>query len=325
MPWEGLEALLQRALAEGQVPGLAFGVVAGGSTWTFHGGLAQREPEPVPLERGVFFDLASLTKPLFTLKEILRAVEEGLLDLDDPLSLHLPELLWLRDHPLKANTLRDLLAHRSGLPAWAPLYALGGDPKARLLQEPWPLGEPVYSDLGYMLLGLVLERVRGKPLAEFDLPQGLTFTPPPERSVATERCPWRGRVLRGEVHDENAYALGGAAGHAGLFGTLEGVLEELRALLEGRWLSRAAMEAMLTPHGERFLGWERKREGWFGGSLASPQAYGHTGFTGVAVVVDPRLGYAWALLTNAIHPTRHRPSLHPLRRTVGNRVAKEVS
>lgn len=319
--------LLVKAVEEGVVPGLAFGVVfADGRRETFHLGLAQREPEPVPLEANFFFDLASLTKPLFTLKEVLRAVEEGLLDLDDPLAQQLPELLWLKDHPLKRVSVRVLLAHASGLPAWEAVYAWGEGAalKARLLQHPWPLGEPVYSDVGYMLLGLLLERLRGRPLTAFALPPGLTFRPPKAQAVATERCPWRGRILRGEVHDENAFALGGAAGHAGLFGTLDGVLDELQAILQGRWLSQAALEEMQRPHGERLLSWEAKRPGWQGGSLVSPRTFGHTGFTGVGVWVDPERGYAWALLTNAVHPTRHRPSLAPLRRAVGNALAAEV-
>ena len=184
-----VRGILEAALARGLVPGAAFGVVfADGRREAFHLGLAQREPEEVPLEEGFFFDLASLTKVLFTLKEVLKAVEEGLLDLDDPLSLHLPELLWLKDHPLKGKTVRELLAHTAGLPAWEPLYTWGAGEvlKARLLQHPWPLGEPQYSDIGYMLLGLLLERVRDKPLSAFPLPPGLTFRPPREGSVATD-------------------------------------------------------------------------------------------------------------------------------------------
>ncbi len=320
-------ALVEEAVAKGMVPGAALGVVhADGRRETLHLGWAQRVPEPVPLEEGFYFDLASLTKPLFTLREVLRAVEEGLLDLDDPLSQHLPEMLWLKDHPLKGVSVRALLAHAAGLPAWEALYTWGAGEglRARVLQHPWPLEEPGYSDIGDILLGLLLERLRGKPLAAFPLPEGLSFSPPPERSVATELCPWRKRVLRGEVHDENAFALGGAGGHAGLFGTLGGVLDQLAAILQGTWLSRAALEEMQRPHGERLLGWERKRPGWHGGSLASERAFGHTGFTGVGVWVDPERGYAWALLTNAIHPTRHRPSLAPLRRAVGNALAAEV-
>lgn len=136
---------LEEAVARGLVPGAAFGVVfADGRREAFHLGLAQREPHPVPLEADFYFDLASLTKPLFTLKEILKAVEEGLLDLDDPLGQHLPELLWLKDHPLKAKTVRELLAHTSGLPAWEAVYTWGfGEAlKARSSSTLGPLGNP---------------------------------------------------------------------------------------------------------------------------------------------------------------------------------------
>ncbi len=316
---------LEEAVAKGVLPGVAFGVVArGGSRARAFLGYRTLEPEPLPLEEGTWFDLASLTKVLFTLPEVMRLVEEGRLDLDDPLARHLPELGWLQpDPPLARVTVRELLGHRSGLPAWVPLYTWGGDPKARLLQEAWTLGAPGYSDVGYMLLGLLLERLRGRPLGAFPLPEGLTFRPDPQRAAATERCPWRGRLLVGEVHDENAYALGGAAGHAGLFGTLDGVLDRALAWLEGRELSPAAMEAVFQEgEGQWFLGWQRKHPGWSGGSLTSPKAYGHTGFTGTGVWVDPSRGYAWALLTHRVHPTRHRPNPLPeLRPRVANLLA----
>lgn len=319
--------LVEAAVASGLVPGAAFGTITnGGEPVAHHSGRAQLQPEPVPLEPGMVFDLASLTKVLFTVPEVLRLVEDGLADLDDPLSRHLPEIAWLRDTPLKAVTLRELLAHTSGLPAWAPVYTWAGDPavlKARLLQEPWPLGEPVYSDLNFMLLGLVVERLRGEPLGARRLPPGLSFRPDPARSVATQDCPWRGRILRGEPDDENAGALGGPAGHAGLFGTLEGVLGVARAVLDGSLLSAAALAELRRPHSAaRALGWERRHEGWSGGSLASPGAIGHTGFTGTGVWIDPERGLAWALLTNRVHPSRHRaPSLADLRRAVGNAVS----
>ena len=322
-------ALVEAAVASGLVPGAALGMVAAGGepVRRFHG-RAQLRPEIVALEPGMLFDLASLTKVLFTLPEVLRLVEDGLADLDDPLSRHLPEIAWLRDTPLKLVTLRGLLAHTSGLPAWAPIYTWAADPgvlKARLLQEPWPMGEPVYSDLNFMLLGLVVERLRGEPLDARPLPPGLSFRPDPARSVATQECPWRGRVLRGEPDDENAFALGGAAGHAGLFGTLEGVLGVARALLDGTLLSAAALEELRRPHSAtRALGWERRHAGWSGGSLASPEAIGHTGFTGTGVWIDLERGLAWALLTNRVHPSRHRaPDLGSLRRAVGNAVSAD--
>lgn len=279
----------------------------------------------MPLEEDCWWDLASLTKPLFTAREVLRGVEAGMLDLDDPLSAHLPDLAWMQETELRARTLRQLLTHTAGLPAWAPLYTWGdaGTIRARLLQESWPLSAPggvLYSDLGYLLLGTVLERVRGRPLPAFALDPGLTFTPDPGRTAATERCPWRGRVLRGETHDENAGALGGAAGHAGLFGTLAGVLSQAEALLRGSWLSPAGQAAALAAQAPgRTLAFVAAQPGWSGGSLCSPHAFGHTGFTGTGLWVDPARGLAWVLLTNRVHPTRHGPpNLQTLRRAVGN-------
>ena len=311
-----------------EVPGAALGVVdRSGNRYAVFLGDSQLEPERRPLDKDDFFDLASLTKVLFTLPEVMKLADGGLIDLDDPLKKHLPEAGWLQEDPaLGRVTIRQLLAHQSGLPAWVPLYTWGCDPatlKARLLQESWRLGEPVYSDVGFMLLGILLERLRNRNLHDFELPAGLTFKPDPGRSVATERCPWRGRVLVGEVHDENAFALGGAAGHAGLFGTLDGVLDQARAWLNQTALPPAVVSAVLEPQShDRLLGWARKHPDWSGGSLASFTAYGHTGFTGTGVWIDPERGYAWALLSNRVHPSRHRPNPLPrLRRAVGNALA----
>ena len=323
-------ALIEGALRSGLVPGAALGTVrAGEAAQLACWGLAQRVPQEEPLSLEGWFDLASLTKVLFTVPEVLRLVEDGLADLDDPLARHLPEIGWMGKGDLGERSLRQLLTHTAGLPAHAPLYTWGlgsATLKARLLQEPWSLGPPgetLYSDIGYLLLGLVIERVRGEALSLRPLPPGLSFTPDPRLAVATEHCPWRGRVLRGEVHDENAWALGGAAGHAGLFGTLAGVLEAGRALLEGTLLSSAALAELKRPQsGTRALGWERRHAGWSGGSLCSPETLGHTGFTGTGLWIDVERGHAWALLTNSVHPSRHtRAPLQGLRRSLGNLLA----
>ncbi|WP_221090962.1 serine hydrolase domain-containing protein [Deinococcus aquaedulcis] len=320
-------ALLAAAVqAPGGPSGAALGVVdRAGQRQTAVLGLAQREPQPEPLPDDSWWDLASLTKPLLTAREVLRAAEEGLLDLDDPLGRHLPDLAWMQDTPLRTRTLRQLLTHTAGLGPWAKLYTWGDAAtiRARFLQEPWPVGEagPVlYSDLGYVLLGRVLERLRGHPLREFVLDPGLAFTPDPARTVATEQCLWRERLLRGETHDENAAALGGVAGHAGLFGTLGGVLGQAEGLLRGGWLGRAAQALALQPQvPERTLAFVHACPGWSGGSLCSPQAVGHTGFTGTGLWVDPGHGLAWVLLTNRVHPTRHSGfDIQGLRRAVGN-------
>ncbi len=322
---------VQRAVKDGHLPGAVLGLITADGTrtvrWT---GSATLVPAPEPIDRGTVFDLASLTKVLVTTPAILKLVERGQADLDDPLARHLPDLChYAPDAPVRRMTLRDCLAHRTGLPATEPIYAWGGDPnalRALILQRHWPVGEPVYSDLDFILLGFVLERRLKTRFVELpiDLAPGgaLTFWPEPDRCAATEDCPWRGRVLRGEVHDENAWALAGA-GHAGLFGTVDGVLDAALAILEGRVLSPAALEEMARPHVRRFaLGWEHRHEGWAGGSLCSSRTIGHTGFTGVGLWIDQARGLAWTLLTNRLHPSRHGPfEMVHLRRAVGNVVA----
>ncbi|GGO25682.1 serine hydrolase domain-containing protein [Deinococcus humi] len=323
---ERTRQILETAVASGGLPGAALGVItATGERTTLILGHAQLQPEQIALEENAYFDLASLTKPLFTARHVIRAAEQGRLDLDDPVAARLPELGWMQDTPLKTRTLRQLLTHTAGLPAWVPLYTWGSADtiRARFMQEPWAMqeaGEVVYSDLGYVLLGRVLERVYGQPLRDFPLDNGLTFTPDPARSVATERCAWRERMLRGETHDENAAAQGGVAGHAGLFGTLRGVLNQAELLLRGGWLSTAGLaEATRIQTPGRTLAFVAAQPGWSGGSLCSPAAFGHTGFTGTGLWVDPARGLAWALLTNRVHPTRHSPfDIQGLRRAVGN-------
>lgn len=316
------------SLAAGRIPGAALGIVTSdGRRAVRWGGLARREPAPKPLERNTVFDLASLTKVMFTTPEIFRLVEEGRIDLDDPIGRHLPDLhQYDPGHPIRRFTIRQLLAHQTGLVAVEPIYTWGRDPetlKALILQRDWPIGEPVYSDINFILLGLLAERLRGRPLAAFDLPAGLCFRPEAERCAATEDCPWRGRVLEGDVHDENAYALGGAAGHAGLFGTIDAVLDFARAFMAGEVLTPASLAALRAGRaGTRVLGWEAKHPGWAGGSLCSDETIGHTGFTGTGLWLDFGRGIAWALLTNRVHPTRHAETgIMGLRRAVGNRIA----
>ena len=322
-------ALLRAAVGPGGPSAAALGVVtASGERDTLvlghtrHGGPA--------LTGGEWWDLASLTKPLFTAREVLRAAEDGLLDLDDPLSRHLPDLGWMQETPLRERTLRQLLTHTAGLPAWTPMYTWGDAAtiRARFLQEPWAMTDPGsvrYSDLGYGLLGRVLERVRTSSLRAFHLDPGLTFTPDAAHTVSTEVCAWRERLLTGETHDENAAALGGVAGHAGLFGTLSGTLDQAERLLRGGWLSPAAQHLALTPQvPERTLAFVHACPGWSGGSLCSPQAAGHTGFTGTGLWVDPPRGLAWVLLTNRVHPTRHTTfDIQGLRRALGNTLAAQ--
>ncbi len=316
------------AVAAGSIPGAALGLVTvAGDRAVRLAGLAQREPERVPLTRAHLFDLASLTKIIFTTTEILRLLEAGRVDLDDPLSRHIPDFFQYQpDHWLRRLTIRACLTHQSGLPTVEPIYTWGSDPAtlaALVLQREWRRGPDAYSDINFILLGILLERQHGRRLAEWALPEGFAIAPGPSRAVATERCAWRGHVMRGAVHDENAYALGGMAGHAGLFGTVDAVLGFAHGLLAGGLLSDAAIALIRRPASEtRTLGWQRAHPGWSGGSLCSPETIGHTGFTGTGLWIDFSRGIAWTLLTNRVHPSRHVESgIAALRQAVGNRIS----
>jgi CubicO group peptidase (beta-lactamase class C family) len=316
-----------RAVAA-NIPGAVLGAVTtGGDRAAEAFGLAQREPGPAPMRRGTWFDLASLTKVLCTTPTILHLVAQGHIALDDKLTVAIPDLRQYDSTAAERHlTFRQCLSHLTHLPAVEPIYTYGLDPatlRAFILQRVWRKGPPVYSDINFMLLGIAIERLTGCSLDDLPLPPGLAWRPEPAETAATERCTWRGRVLRGEVHDENAFALGGAAGHAGLFGTIDGVLDAAQRLLQGAepWLSELRTRQSAT----RCLGWEARHEGWSGGNACSEETIGHTGFTGTGVWIDFRRGLSWALLTNRVHPSRHRDTgIDALRRQVGDLISRGV-
>jgi CubicO group peptidase (beta-lactamase class C family) len=290
-------------------------------------GLAQTEPTRAPMQRSTWFDLASLTKVLFTTPMILEFVTRRQIGLDDPLIKAIPDLRQYEAGAAERSlTFRQCLSHQTHLPAVEPLYTYGLDPmtlRAFILQRVWRAGPPVYSDINFMLLGIALERLSGCSLRDMVLPPGLAWGADPWNSAATERCTWRGRVMRGEVHDENAFALGGAAGHAGLFGTIDGVLDAAQHVLQGAdpWVTEIRIRQSAT----RCLGWEARYEGWSGGNACSQETIGHTGFTGTGTWIDFARGVAWALLTNRVHPTRHRDTgIDRLRRLTGDLIAGRV-
>jgi CubicO group peptidase (beta-lactamase class C family) len=312
-------------LAEGRIPGAVLGVIdASGARAVKAAGLAQRLPVERPLTRATLFDLASLTKVIFTTTTILRLAAAGVVDLDAPLTTAIPDL---RQYDVagaaeRRLTFRQCLTHQTFLPAVEPLYTYGQNPatlRAFVLQRQWRPGPPVYSDINFILLGIAIERLTGRPLAEVETPPGFTFKPDPARTAATEFCTWRGRVLCGEVHDENAAALGGASGHAGLFGPVDAALDFARGLMAGTLLPPEGLRAIRTPFlGHRTVGWEAAHDGWSGGAAASRETIGHTGFTGTGLWIDFRRGLAWALFTNRVHPSRHADSgIFALRPAVG--------
>jgi CubicO group peptidase (beta-lactamase class C family) len=257
-------------------------------------------------------------------------VEAGRIALDDPLAKAVPDL---RQYDMNAAerrlTFRQCLGHRTHLPAVEPLYTYGQDPqtlRAFILQREWTPGPPVYSDINFLLLGIAIERLTGRPLIDQPLPDGLTFRPDPSLCAATERDSWRGRVIRGEVHDENAFAFGGAAGHAGLFGTVDGVLDFAASLLDGTGLTADSLrEIRSRQSATRTIGWEAPYPNWSGGAACSDDTIGHTGFTGTGLWIDFTRGIAWTLLTNRVHPSRHVDTgIMDLRRATGEAVARAL-
>ncbi|UWE08746.1 serine hydrolase domain-containing protein [Actinacidiphila bryophytorum] len=276
-----------------------------------------------PMRPGTVFDLASLTK-LFTSTVAVQQVRAGRLDPDAPVAGYVPGLQ-------PGITLRHLLTHTSGLQPELPLYELAGpEQRAAALAAEQPRTPPgekrCYSDLNLLLTQTVLEQVTGRPLDDLVAggitgPLGMTstrFAPPPSwrgRIAATEdqRRPWgkldRGMV-RGTVHDENAYAMGGVAGHAGLFSTAWDLALFAAALLDGN--------LPVLPG----FGFETD-QAWFMGELAGRGALGHTGFTGTCLVLDPASGAFLVLLANTVHPVRHTQGSAP-RAAAATRLARAL-
>ena len=303
---------LGAAVDAGTIPCASMGVVTSdGLRATRLRGRAAITPNEEVLTRDHWFDLASLTKVIATAPSILNLLAAKFLEVDSLLTAVIPDLRQLRPEGAAERdlTFRDCLSHQTFLPATWPLYTLGTDPKtlkAYILQKEWAQGASVYSDINFMLLGIAIERLSGRPLGALELGAGLSFgKPPSDQIVSTEFCHWRDRILRGEVHDENCWALGGAAGHAGLFGTVDGVLDVALRMLNGSAISPKNMSLMRTKvAGNRTCGWEAKSENWSGGSTCSDQTIGHTGFTGTGLWIDFDRGIGWTILTNRVHPSR---------------------
>ncbi len=301
---------LEQSVATSRIPGGVLGMIdLEGNRQLRAVGSAQKVPSVRPMLADTWFDLASLTKVIFTTPRILALAEAGTIDLDAPLTTLLPDLRQYSAEAWERKvTFRQCLGHQTPFPAVEPIYTYGRDSellRAFILQREWRAGPPVYSDINFILLGFALERLSGRTIRAMDAGPGFAFSAPPELSAATEDCTWRNRVLSGEVHDDNCSALQGA-GHAGLFGTADAILNFARGLLDGSGAAAGSIALMRTPlSATRTHGWERPHDGWHGGALCSPGTIGHTGFTGTALWVDFDKGRAWTLLTNRIHPTRH--------------------
>ncbi|MER5508386.1 serine hydrolase domain-containing protein [Streptomyces sp. NPDC002766] len=300
-------------------------------------GIELPKRDRVPMTVGTPFDLASLTK-LFTSVAAVQQIERGTLGIDARVGAYLPEFRAAARHGI---TVRELLTHTSGLRPELPLYDCADDAeRMAMLRAEAPVGVPgayTYSDLNMLLLQYLLERLTGRTLdvlihEGITRPLGMTATDfgPCPGAAATEdqRRPWakadRG-MLRGVVHDENAWALGGVAGHAGLFSTGRDLAVFCRTLLAGgsygpaRILGPDFVELLLKPPGLGFA----VDQPWFMGELAGRGAAGHTGFTGTSLVLDPATDTFVVLLGNAVHP-RRRPGDSGPRAAAGTRVARAV-
>ena len=338
--------LLETATGDGVTPGGVLLVARRGAVVLERAAGRQTYDEGSPaVTPATIYDLASLTKIIATTTLMMRRVEAGVLDLDATAASYLPEL---EGSPAGSATLRDLLAHSSGLPCCTELFRdVGADldrdeARARYLEhiagtelEVGRRERAIYSDLGVLLLGEILERSSGRGLddlvqAEVLDPLGLADTGylPDEslrgRIAPTEFDSWRGRLPHGEVHDENTLALGGIAPHAGLFGTARDVAAFGQAMLNGgayggqrlagaTTIDLFTSRADLVPGSSRALGWDTPSHPSSAGRYFSAHSFGHTGFTGTSLWIDPELDLIVVLLTNRVHPTRDNIAIRRLR------------
>ncbi|MEV6288216.1 serine hydrolase domain-containing protein [Kribbella sp. NPDC051770] len=297
--------------------------------------------QQIPMRTDTIFDMASVSK-LFTSIVVLQLVEKNKVSLDEPIATYVPEFA---ENGKAAITVRQALTHTTGLPAFLPLWSAQPDPASRMnmaltakLVNP-PGSTYLYSDLNLISLGELAHRVTGKTLDKL-VADGITkplqmkdtgYNPDPkkkQRIAATEFqvAPDRGMVW-GSVHDENAWSLGGVAGHAGVFSTADDLAVLAQAFLNGgsyrhaRILKESSVTAMITnfnqgfPGNDHGLGFELNQR-WYMGGLSGPRAAGHTGYTGTSVVIDFDSRSFAILLSNRVHPSRNWGSNNPARRAV---------
>lgn len=320
-----LDAPIEEAIREGKLPGCVV-VVGHADEILFQKayGLRASVPAPEPMTVDTIFDLASLTKPIATTTSVMLLADEGRLDLDKPASTWLPEL-----GDRGRFSLRQLLVHTSGLPAVTPLAQYTPDRRklltslAALRRDATPPGTKfVYSDVGFVLLEEIVRRASGEDFATFTRarifePLGMKdaqFLPPEDvraRIAPTETR--AGNVMRGEVHDPRAFALGGVAGNAGLFATADDVARFAQAMLGRgaraghRVVAEKTFDRFLTRHetskGPRALGWDLESAyATHRSPRLSARAFGHGGFTGTAVWIDPDRDFFFVFLSNRVHP-----------------------
>lgn len=339
---DSLRSVLDRAVADSAFPGAYAAVGNADGVLAEYGAGRLDANDPTRPSATTVWDLASLTKVIGTTSAMLQLVGDGRVTLDSPVVQYLPD--WKATGAARI-TVRQLMTHSAGLPAWRPFYkeSTTADEAIAQLFATGPDTVPgrrfLYSDLGFMLLGKLVERVSGEPLARYDsahvfAPLGMRDTrylPPAEwtpRIAPTEQDPWRQRKLRGEVHDENASRVGGVSGHAGLFSSGRDLSRFARmylrsGALDGHRVFNAATVSLFTRPQDttvsrRALGWETPTGGNSAGHRLSTSAFGHTGFTGTSLWMDPRKGVFVLLLTNRVNPTRQNLKIGRVRAAVAD-------
>jgi serine-type D-Ala-D-Ala carboxypeptidase len=348
-----LKEVCEKGLAKGVFPGVSAAV----SVWKnneyhrgiFSGGLTRKEYRTAQVNDATYFDLASLTKPLCTTLSTLSFIDSGILTWHEP-------CLGVLDPSFQSEkrgiTCHNILHHSSGLPAYNPYFsqfAPVSSPKNKVAIRDLILAEPfqyksdtqcLYSDLGFIVLGQVMEKLTGSTLDHFyrttiltplHLEETLKFIPVNEdvsldknQIAATEKCDWRHTVMQGEVHDEHCWLMGGVSGHAGLFGTVGGVQLLCEFILDC-WHGRKKHPAFGSELLCYALQWSDGENSWrlgfdspstgqsSSGRYLSPRSVGHLGFTGTSFWIDPEQGIVVVLLTNRVHPTRENLKIRAFR------------
>jgi CubicO group peptidase (beta-lactamase class C family) len=342
-----LDALARAAIANRAASGIAIAVGRWGRLVHLRGyGAIDWAPGSPAVTDSTLFDLASITKVVATTTAAAMLEEQGRLDLDQRLAWYLP---GLQDTVKQRITVRQVLTHRGGFEAFAPLYREIRGREQYLRQiDARPLAyrpgtRTVYSDWDMVLVGLLVERITGEELdrwtaAHVFAPLGMRdtrFRPDPSlhaRIAATELDSARGHIW-GEVHDPNAWALGGVAGHAGLFGSARELAVFAQMLLNGgeyggvRILRPETVARWTTPgfvRSSRALGWDTPSRNSSAGRYFGPRSFGHTGYTGTSIWIDPERGLFVILLTNRVNPTSENTKHVALRRAVADAVQSAV-
>jgi beta-N-acetylhexosaminidase len=349
--------VMNRAIAGGAIPGGVLAVGLRDQLIVRPFGKLTRDPKSPAVTANTIYDLASLTKVIVTTTSVMILVQQKHLDLDTPVARYLPE--WSAaaksdpDPAWRARvTIRNLLLHDSGLPAHRDFYkqAKGHDAVlALVLAEPLvhePGTKVEYSDLGFILLGDIVQHLTGIPLDEYARqhifsPLGMNasqFNPPrklwPTIAPTENDLEFRKRLMQGEVHDENAWALGGVSGHAGLFSAAGDTAIFAQMILNGgiyahrRILTRATIQQFTTRQAigdtARTLGWDAVTQPSSSGHYFSPDSFGHTGFTGTSLWIDPDHDLFVILLTNRVNPTRANEQIRQLRPAVHDAIMQAL-